>query len=152
MEVNMAIFVMAVGILSMVALFPLGLRESTQGKADLQQSMFADYALNQIEAVLSDTNLSWSVWQGMDGKMGNKSIIPGNAKLNLPGAWKVMGLDGEPMSMNDEHYRIYCATPDGASDRVMGISVFSTDVDVDKWESYSNNPVYYTEVFFQGAP
>ena len=52
-EVNMAIFVMAIGVLSIVALFPLGLRESFQGNADLKQSATADYYLNQVVAIAS---------------------------------------------------------------------------------------------------
>jgi Tfp pilus assembly protein PilV len=60
MEVNMAIFVMAVGILGMVALYPLGLRESTQGQADLKQAMFADYVLKQLVAAASQTNITWT--------------------------------------------------------------------------------------------
>ena len=34
-EVNMAVFVLAIGVLSMAALYPLGLRESIQSQADL---------------------------------------------------------------------------------------------------------------------
>ena len=53
MEVNMAVFVLSVGILSMIVLYPLGLRESLQGQADIKQSMFADYILNQAVAYAS---------------------------------------------------------------------------------------------------
>ena len=73
MEINMAVFVMAVGIMSLVGLFPLGLRESYQGRADLQQSMFADYALNQLVALLSQTNLTWSEWKEI-GDPNNSGI------------------------------------------------------------------------------
>lgn len=69
-EVNIAIFVMAVGVLGMVALYPLGLRESAQGQADLKQSMFADYLLNQVVALASQTNITWSEWSNIP-KVGN---------------------------------------------------------------------------------
>ena len=49
-EVNLAVFVMAVGILALMGLFPTGLRESMQSRADLKQTMFADYALSILQA------------------------------------------------------------------------------------------------------
>jgi hypothetical protein len=64
-EVNMAVFVMAVGVLSMAVLYPLGLRESTQGQADLKQSMFADCVLNQVVALASQTNVTWNSWKNI---------------------------------------------------------------------------------------
>jgi type II secretory pathway pseudopilin PulG len=59
-EVQMAIFVVAVGVLSMVALYPLGLRESVLSQEELKQSMFADYILNVAVAAACNTNLTWS--------------------------------------------------------------------------------------------
>lgn len=49
-EVNLAVFVMAVGILALMGLFPTGLRESMQSRADLKQTMFSDYALSVMQA------------------------------------------------------------------------------------------------------
>ena len=148
----MAVFVMAVGILSLVALFPLGLRESVQGKQDLQQSMFADYALNQMVAALSQTNLNWTEWVSMDGaELGARKVgnIPDKVtrQLDLPGAWTVNG-----QQMQAKHYRIYCDLVDESSSRVMGIGVRSTDVDVSRYELYTNNVLYYAEALFQGDP
>lgn len=145
----MAVFVMAVGILSLIALFPLGLRESIQGKQDLQQSMFADFALNQVVAALSQTNLTWNDWLNVDGLIGGRDAFPSAVrdKLELPGAWTVGG-----SLMKPQHYRLFCNLVDGASDRVMGIGVRSTDVDLTKYELYTNNVLYYAEVMFQGIP
>lgn len=160
MEINMAVFVMAVGILSLVALFPLGLRESIQGKQDLQQSMFADYALNQVVAALSQTNLTWSEWLAVDGLEGNWEDFPNairkKVKLDkqelkddaiFKGDWTVSGSQMQP-----RHYRIMCRLVDGASDRIMGVGVRSTDTDLSRWELYTNNVMYYAEVMFQGVP
>ena len=152
MEVNMAVFVMAVGILSLVALFPLGLRESVQGKQDLQQSMFADFALNQMVAALSQTNLTWTEWVSMDGaELGAKNVgsIPDKVKkqLDLLGDWTVNG-----EKMEAKHYRLYCDLVDESSSRIMGIGVRSTDIDVSRYEMYTNNVLYYAEALFQGDP
>lgn len=174
MEVNMAVFVMAVGIMSLVGLFPLGLRESYQGRADLQQSMFADYALNQFVAALSQTNLYWSEWEAMDytaypaavTPLGmptrKKTPLPSHAsfnledKLEIPGLWTVGG-----SQMQAKHYRVFFdilrpndqtkpMSVEKPSDRVMGIAVRSTDIDVPAYENYTNNVLYYAEVMFQG--
>ena len=59
-EVNMAVFVLAIGVLSMAILFPLGLRESMQSQADLKQSMFADYLLNVAVAAASSPQVTWT--------------------------------------------------------------------------------------------
>ncbi len=171
MEVNMAVFVMAVGIMALVGLFPLGLRESYQGKADLQQSMFADYALNELVAALSQSDLTWQEWQSMgattypdaftapDGKTKwDKVNFPScvQRKLSLPGLtsadgnaclWTVAG-DG----MQAKHHRIFFDFVAGSSARLMGISVRSTDIDAANYYSYTNNALYYAEVMFQGVP
>jgi hypothetical protein len=68
-------------------------------------------------------------------------------KIELPGAWTVSGSQMQP-----RHYRIYCALVDGASSRVMGIGIRSTDTDLSKWELYTNNVMYYAEAMFQGDP
>jgi hypothetical protein len=153
MEVNMAVFVMAVGILSMVALYPLGLRESTQGQADLKQSMFADYVLNQAVAAASQTNITWSAWTQTpkvgSGSSVNVDFIPAFIKNNLDlSVYNNMGM------RKDVHYKIGCCLVPGASDKVMGIMVQSTDLikTVTRYEQITNNPIYYAEVMFQGNP
>ena len=169
MEVNMAVFVMAVGIMSLVGLFPLGLRESYQGKADLQQAMFADYALNQLVAALSQPDVTWDDWRrmhhtayplGVPDENRSKTPLPASvsAKLTLPGFWTVSG-----EQMNDNHYRIFFdlvkrdnnnhpQSEDTPSAFVMGIGVRSTDVKANDYNEYTNKTLYYAEVLFQGDP
>lgn len=171
MEVNMAVFVMAIGILGMVALFPLGLREGVQARADLKQAMFADHALNQIVAVLSQTNMTWNVWRSLDGFEGNGNALQGKITsglmprqlaggsvslgTSLPENWTV-GVDGT--ALNNQHFYITCAVPDDTpSARILGITVRSTDTDEvrssNKREGWDKrHPPYYAEVLFNGDP
>ena len=170
MEINMAVFVMAVGILGMVALFPLGLREANQGRADLKQSMFADHALNQLTGLLTQPEVRWSDWVDLDqtswpvavtisGVGGNederweKTRFPTyiENKLDLTGGWK----DGStPMDLEGENAqcRIFFQLVNGPSVRVMGIGVRSTEKPVKNYSQYTNNVLYYAEVMFQGEP
>lgn len=65
-EVNLAILLIAVGLLALFSLFPLGLKESERGLADTQEAMFADTVLSVMEGnALNMTN--WSDWANSAG-------------------------------------------------------------------------------------
>jgi len=49
-EVNLAIFVVAIGLLSLFTLFPIGLKQGEAGHQDTQTSMFAAYVLDGMRA------------------------------------------------------------------------------------------------------
>lgn len=158
-EINMAIFVMAIGVLAMVALYPLGLRESNQGQADLKQSMFADFVLNQVVAVAAQTNVTWSDWSRIP-KLEGRRINDLSDKVPT---WIMQG-GGQSLEANiseafpgmkkDKHYKIACCIVPGASDRIMGVMVQSTEMGeaISKFDQVTNNPIYYAEVMFQGDP
>lgn len=175
MEVNMAILVVAIGVLGMIALFPLGLRESVQAKEDTQQAMYADFVLSQLVPALSQTNLTWSEWVGMDGGVFNAKLskidkcrgslpstltqgFTGSGSLDLLSDWTVGG-----SAMKPEHARItlslfvssdgdYGSSLSSRSRRIMGVGVQSTDRDLPNSDMITNNVVYYTEVIFRGDP
>jgi len=78
MEVNLAVFIMAVGVLGMVALYPLGFRESQQSQDAVSGSALADAVLNPMVAALSATNITWTSWRQAvgGGTPGLSSIQP----------------------------------------------------------------------------
>ncbi len=78
MEVNLAVFIMAVAVLGMVALYPLGFRESQQSRDDVVEAVLAEGILNPIVATLSATNLTWSAWEGF---LGSGALYPNNGWL-----------------------------------------------------------------------
>ena len=78
MEVNLAVFIMAVAVLGMVALYPLGFRESQQSRDDVVEAVLAEGILNPIVATLSATNLTWSAWEGF---LGSDALYPNNGWL-----------------------------------------------------------------------
>ncbi len=52
-----------------------------------------------------------------------------------------------------DRYWIICKTPEGVpSDRILGITVRSTDIDEDKTSWGARNTPYYAEVVFNGDP
>jgi len=150
-EVNMAVFVMAVGILSMVVLYPLGMRESRQGQDDLQQAMLADRVLNQLTAALSRPNVPWSAWKNvpiyekaldaqkykLQSYIG--SLAPGMT-LNLP--------QENDISNPHLNHRVYCHRVPDSSGRII-------DLQVEFVRSLQGKDAvvqtYYAEVMFQGT-
>lgn len=62
MEVNLAILVMAGGILSVVSLYSLGFRESRQSSEDVASAAYAEAVLSPLVMAISATNLRWSVF------------------------------------------------------------------------------------------
>jgi len=67
MEVNLAIFIMAVGVLAMTSLYPLGFRESQQARDDVRAAVVADEVLGKLTAALSSRNITWNDWRkGID--------------------------------------------------------------------------------------
>ena len=63
MEVNLAIFIMAVGVLAMTSLYPLGFREGEQSRDDVRAAVTADEVLGQLSAALSSRNIKWEDWR-----------------------------------------------------------------------------------------
>ena len=83
MEVNLAIFIMAVGLLAMVALYPLAYRESRQSKDDVKAAAAADCVLNTLTAALSSRNIEWKDWvDGIDEAYGKT-----DKGKHLKGGW-----------------------------------------------------------------
>ena len=65
MEVNLAILVMAFGVLGLVSLYSLGYRESSQSREDVEAAALADRTLNALATMLSSTNMTWSQWNSI---------------------------------------------------------------------------------------
>jgi len=77
MEVNLAVFIMAVGVLAMVGLYPLGFRETSHAREDIAAAAMADAVLNPLVGALSSTNMLWSQWIKIcDGNGGNPKVLP----------------------------------------------------------------------------
>ena len=142
-EVNLAIFVVAVGLLTLFSLFPAGLKEGEAGHADTQTSLFGDYVMSTVRA--NSLKVPSDDW--------------GNAKDELLNNLPEIGYGGSsPASVefpkgSGLYIRYYLKImPSGQR---YGISLWvasgkygSKDLKVFKKSAY----MYYTEVFFSGMP
>ena len=68
MEVNLAILIMAGGILSIVGLYSLGFRENRQSAEDVASAAYADAVISPLAMAISATNLKWSVFEKLESK------------------------------------------------------------------------------------
>lgn len=62
-EVNLAMLIMAGGILSIVGLYALGFRENRQGREDVSAAAFADAAMSPLVMAIASTNVTWNKFQ-----------------------------------------------------------------------------------------
>ena len=71
-EVNLAMMIMAGGILSVVGLYAFGFRESRQSREDVTAASLADAVLSPIAMAASATNVKWSAFRDLPNFPGNK--------------------------------------------------------------------------------
>ena len=62
-EVNLAMLIMAGGILSIVGLYAFGFRENRQSREDVAATALADSVISPLVMAISATNLKWSVFR-----------------------------------------------------------------------------------------
>ena len=82
MEVNLAIFIMATGVLAMVSLYPLAYRENQQSKDDVKAAAAADAVLNQLRGALSSRAITWDDW-----KRAMKNAVNATGQSERNGGW-----------------------------------------------------------------
>lgn len=66
MEVNLAILIMAGGVLSVLGLYSLGYRENRQSRDDVISAAYADAVISPLVMALSATNVTWSSFSDLD--------------------------------------------------------------------------------------
>lgn len=66
LEVNLAMFIMAVGVLGLVSLYTLGYRENRQSIEDVRGAAVAQANMSLLVAALSSTNLTWDTWASIN--------------------------------------------------------------------------------------
>lgn len=64
-EINLAMLIMAGGILSIVGLYAFGFRENRQSAEDVASAAYADAVISPLVMAITATNLKWSVFKSM---------------------------------------------------------------------------------------
>lgn len=177
-EVNLAIFIMAAGVLGMVSLYSLGFRESAQSRDDVAAAGYADAFFAPLVAGLSATNTVWSEWSGKgsnpsgDGDLVCDKVFPNDG-------WRAYVSPANGDDSDEFRVQQSCnSTADGVFNDLMGAakSPYSGSLPPKRPNYYAlvatrrggtislafrssrrrdqlmSQPLYYTEVHFQGDP
>ena len=182
MEVNLAIFIMATGVLGMVSLYSLGFRESRQSEEDVASAGMADAFFAPLVAGLSATNMTWSSWRQAVPSMNSDAcngLAPQRGGDNNGWAAYVIRTDSDDDGTY-ESYRVDSgwqslangvfngiigkvpneyrgSLPAVSSDYCYGLVATRRGSTISlafrasrRREALLSQPVYYTEVHFQG--
>ena len=159
-EVNLAMLIMAGGILSMVGLYAFGFRENRQSREDVEGAALADAFMSPVVAALSATNVPWSTWRNFSSVPGDDGwgeFLDENTgevrQNNWEGAYNsVKGTFGSYItwpsqpSLNGTKWAM--VVQHDANSAVMRVSFRATTIP----SLLMSQPLYYTEVHFQGDP
>jgi len=180
MEVNLAVFIMAAGVLGMVSLYSLGLRENSQSVEDVASVGFADAVFAPLVAALTATNMTWQQWcdavpgvsrddcNGLNPRDGWRAYITEvdadddsnhiKESFLVRSGCNVMangvaggilghapaGYNGSMPSIDGNYFYALVATRRGST---ISLAFRSSR----RLQTLMSQPVYYTEVHFQGV-
>jgi len=167
-EVNLAMLIMAGGILSIVGLYAFGFRENRQGREDVAAAAYADAVVSPLVMALSATNLSWSTFRqefkapGNDGwgeYLNDDGIVNQNPQTLAQTAFgKAMAWARSCGAQNlNEVFPTVRSSPPLYAGLVVMHEKDSAVVSIgfratDKSGTLMSMPLFYTEVRFQGDP
>ncbi len=70
-EVNLAIMIMAVGVLGIISLYSLAYREERQSKEDVASAAYADAVMGPLVTALTATNVKWTAFRDLGSYPGD---------------------------------------------------------------------------------
>lgn len=153
MEVNIALLMVAVGLMGLLSLFPVGLRQSTLAASDTAQAAFVDQVFNAMAANAA-TVTNWTTWSSSF----SAAVLPssGSLALQVPvnGATTpsvtIVG-DGTEHEIKDYlvagNYIKYCIVIGDPVGRIRQVQMQVTDR---PQTTTTNSPVYVTDFFYMG--
>jgi hypothetical protein len=168
MEVNLAMLIMAGGVLSVLGLYSLGYRESSQSCDDVASAAYAEAVVSPLTIALSATNLKWSSFR----ELGNYPSAEGwGAYINQNDGTIIANPESEAREVFDSvigrlqfegsaNLPVSTLPTDAANGLKAGLVVLherdSAIVRIGfratkKPAELLSMPLYYTEVRFQGV-
>lgn len=68
MEINLAMLIMATGVLAVVGLYSMGFRENQQSTDDVASAAYAEAVISPLVRYFSDTNMTWDTFKNLKSK------------------------------------------------------------------------------------
>ena len=169
-EVNLAMLIMAGGILSIVGLYALGFRENRQSREDVAATALADSVMSPLVMALSATNLTWSSFnnledypssKGWENYFDNNGLVKNDPTATAMSAFNsaIGALSFEGTYDGDKSWRSDWMSGTGMSPALVvlhdeGSAVVRIGFRAVKSEmpgALMGMPLFYTEVRFQGV-
>ncbi|MGN0832102.1 MAG: hypothetical protein ACI4RD_00455 [Kiritimatiellia bacterium] len=168
-EVNLAMLIMAGGILSIVGLYAFGFRENRQSREDVAATALADSVMSPLIMALSATNVTWSSFRtlgsypseyGWKDYFNSDGVVTQDPQSMAEGVFaSVMGAIGYEGSYRGDR-RFPSAAMSGTGMSCGLVVLHETDsaivkiafraVKTDMPGQLLAMPLFYTEVRFQG--
>lgn len=137
-EVNMALLVVGLGLVALLGLFPVGLRESGLASADTTEAIFATRVLNAIQGNAGEIT-KWTDWESNDsftqGIKIDSTPLKGDGKVQ-----KIINANG--VAGNVIRYVLNLGAVTDTGNRIRYAAIRVAD---DEYSAVTNNVVYYTE-------
>ena len=163
-EVNLAILVMATGILAILGLYSLGFRENRQSAEDVASAAYADAVISPLVMALSSTNVTWNRFKnigsypdesGWGGYLNGNGRVISNPYGTAQGAYGfISGRIGDedgvlnwPSSAKGNLSAGLVIQQDESKPAVVHISFRASAIPT----MLMSAPMYYTSVRFQGT-
>lgn len=167
-EVNLAMLVMAGGILSIVGLYAFGFRENNQSREDVASAAVAEMVINPLVMALSHTNNNWSTFNVGSSSSGQtypangwKAYLDGNYHVSSDPTPTAKSAFGSAMGMASASEgkagfpsidsRMAVALLVHHDKESATVSIALRAVEKAKSRLLMSQPIYYTEVKFQGV-
>lgn len=166
-EVNLAMLIMAGGILSIVGLYAFGFRENRQGREDVAAAAFADAVISPLVMALSATNVTWSAFnslqnypsdEGWGYYFDDNGVVKQDPESTAEGVFsRVMGavnandVDTEFPTAVKNDAKMSCGLVVRHPRDSAVVSIGFRAVREGKHTTLLSMPLFYTEVRFQGT-
>ena len=146
-EVTLALLVVGVGLVALLGLFPVGLRESGLATADTSQSIFANGVLNAIHANAGEITTP-TVWLNTNTVEFTKEVYSiGGIYQDLTAGSVQTILNANDIPGNIIRYKLDIGFVAGYSNIIRYAAI---RVSENRFSNLTNNPVYYTEFRYEG--
>jgi prepilin-type N-terminal cleavage/methylation domain-containing protein len=146
-EVTLALLVVGVGLVALLGLFPVGLRESGLATADTSQSIFANGVLNAIHANAGEIT-NWTSW--LDPSATNFTADISTVGISGITANTVLPQLIDPANGilgNIIRYKLDIGFVPGYANTIRYAAI---RVSENRFSNIDRNPVYYTEFRYEG--
>lgn len=169
-EVNLAMLIMAGGILSIVGLYAFGFRENRQSREDVAATALADSVMSPLVMALSATNVTWSSFrslknypsdEGWADYFNSDGVVTSDPKSKAMGAFtSAMGkLSFDGSYDGDRGFPSSALNGTGMSPALVVlhdedsavVRIGFRAVKSDMYGQLMGMPLFYTEVRFQGV-